>query len=392
MNPEPASGAAQASGREAVLAVLGRRTPPRMVYAPNYWQWTAHHRNHGSLPAEIGQRRTQLELIEFLGLDVFSRNLYCDEQKCWFGGLADEVWEGVECRQEQRLDGQDRVIEKTYRTRMGEVTERLRYVFGASTLVQEKFAVTDYASRLDVMREIVAGRRWKFFPERYARVAAKVGDRGVVMAGELYSPLKMLHMMLGPADTTFLLTDEPERAGEMLAMHEAAQLDLAAQMAASGVAAMIAMDNLDTMFHTPQYVERYSASFYEKASRICHAHGSAFFIHACGRQKANLKLIAGLGVDGLEGVAFPPLGDVELDEAMRLSGDRFIITGGISAMETGKLRSRREVEGYVQELLGRMQPYAHRFMLSASCNTPINTPWETIRWLQDAWREYGATR
>jgi hypothetical protein len=74
------------------------------------------------------------------------------------------------------------------------------------------------------------------------------------------------------------------------------------------------------------------ASYYEKASCIAHEHGSTFFIHACGRQRVNLKLMDSLGVDGLEGVAFPPLGDVQLDEVMQLTSDRFLITGGISAM------------------------------------------------------------
>ena len=130
-------------------------------------------------------------------------------------------------------------------------------------------------------------------------------------------------------------------------------------------------------------------SFYEKASRICHEHGSLFFIHACGRQRANLELMVSLGVDGLEGVAFPPLGDVELDEAMRLTGDRFIITGGISAQEFERLKTREEVFRYVRQLFERMRPYAHRFVLSASCNTPYSAPWETIRHLRDAWLEYG---
>ena len=125
-------------------------------------------------------------------------------------------------------------------------------------------------------------------------------------------------------------------------------------------------------------MEQYSASFYEKASRICHEFGSLFFIHACGRQRANLKLIAGLGVDGLEGVAFPPLGDVELDEALKLAGERMIVTGGIGAHEFERLRTRQEVYAYVQDLFARLSPHAHRFVLAASCMTPYNAPWETI--------------
>ena len=140
-------------------------------------------------------------------------------------------------------------------------------------------------------------------------------------------------------------------------LHEAAMLDLARQMAAAGVKVMMAMDNLDTMFHPPRLVEQCSASFYERASRICHEHGSRFFVHACGQQKANLGLIASLGVDGLEGVAPPPLGDVELDEAMRLSGDRMIVTGGISAIEFERLKTREAVFGYIRELFERMAPW-----------------------------------
>jgi hypothetical protein len=247
---------------------LARQRPERIVYAPNYWQWLSHHLNHGLLPPEIADCRTQLDLIRHLGLDVFSRNSYCDQQRCWFGGLAEEIWDGIEVREEVHPEQRDRVITSTYLTRRGALTERLRYVFAESTLVQE---------------------------------------------------------------------------------------------------------------------------FYEKASRIAHENGSMFFIHACGRQRANLKRIDALGVDGLEGVAFPPLGDVQLDEAMRLTSDRFIITGGISAMETENLQTAAEVRRYVKDMFGRLRPYAHRFMLSASCNTSIRTPWRALQWFRDAWQEFAGT-
>jgi uroporphyrinogen-III decarboxylase len=182
--------------------------------------------------------------------------------------------------------------------------------------------------------------------------------------------------------------EEPEFGKRLIDLHEKAQLDVVTQCVSKGVKAVMAMDNLDTMFHPPDYVQDYSASFYEKASAICHAHGAKFFIHACGNQKENLPLIASCGVDGLEGVAFPPFGNVELDEAMRLTPDHFIITGGISAMETRDLKSREAVFSYVKNLFERMKPYRNRFMFSASCNTPIDTKWETIKHFRDAWFEY----
>ncbi len=377
------------TGREAVEAVLRRQRPSRFVYAPNYWQWFSHHQEHGTLPGELQDCRSQLDLLRRLGVDVFSRNLYCDHRQCWFGGLASVEWDGVDVTERRWQDGKDWLLERTYHTRRGSVTERLRYLFDQSTLIQERFAIDDYANQLDVLEEILKARRWRFDAAAYHRLNDEVGDDGLLLAGELHSPLKMLHLLVGPENTTFLLLDFPERTDELLKLHEAAQLDLTRQMVEAGVRVVVSMDNLDAAFHTPSYVERCSASFYEQASRICHEHGSLFFIHACGRQKANLTRIASYGVDGLEGVAFPPLGDVELDEAMERTGDRFLITGGISAAETDRLQTREQVFDYVRRLFERMRPYAHRFVFSSSCNTAITARWSTLVDFRDAWLEYG---
>ena len=154
----PGTGAAEiASHRDCVESVLLRKTPARIVYAPNYWQWFAHHQNHGSLPSEIAHCRTQLDLIRHLGLDVFSRNIYSDQRHCWFGGLTEEVWDGVEMRDEVAIEGRDRLIHRSYQTRLGTLTERQRYVFTDSTLVQEKFALDDTADPLGALEELAAG-------------------------------------------------------------------------------------------------------------------------------------------------------------------------------------------------------------------------------------------
>ncbi len=375
--------------RGQVQRVLRRQTPDRIVHAPNYWQWFTHHQNHGLLPPEIRHCHSQLELIRHLGLDVFSRNLYCDATSAWFGGLAEEVWDGVEVEVCRRMDGHDTVTEKTYHTCAGTLTERLRYVFAESTLVQEKPLLDDFTTQAAAFEAWVQGRRWRFDRARFEHWRREVGEGGVLNAGELFSPLKMLQLAAGAAEAVFLLADHPDRCAAWMRLHEEAQLDLVRQMLDAGVEAMIAMDNLDTAFHSPRYVERYSGSFYERASRLCHEAGAVFFIHACGKQRANLPLIASLGVDGLEGVAYPTLGDVELEEALRLAGERLIITGGISALETERFTTRDEVRRHLEDLFRRLRPFRHRFMLSASCNTSIRTRWEVLEWFRDGWQELG---
>jgi hypothetical protein len=378
------------NGKQLVTSILKRGNVDRIVYAPNYWQWFSHTSQHGKLPAELAHCKTQIDMIKQLGLDVFSRNSYCDQNRRWFGGLSDELIDNGSVTVQEQKDGHDLVFTRTYHTRKGDLQERQRYVWQESTLVQEKFLVDDYAQQIPLLEELLQARHWKFQPDRYQATQDIIGDDGMVVAGELHSPLKMLHLLMGPVETVYFITDHPELAKAFMKQNEEIQLELVHQMADAGVNVMMAMDNLDTMFHPPAYIDQYCASFYEQASSICHQKDAAFFIHACGQQKDNLKLISSYGVDGLEGVAYPPLGDVELDQAMRLTGDRFIITGGISAMEFEGLHERSEIFQYVRKLFEQMSPYANRFMFSASCNTPINASWDAIRWFRDAWLEYGS--
>jgi hypothetical protein len=57
-------------------------------------------------------------------------------------------------------------------------------------------------------------------------------------------------------------------------------------------------------------------------------------------------------------------------------------------METRDLKSKDEVFRYVSGLFKKMKPYKNRFMFSASCNTAIDTKWDTIKHFRDAWLEY----
>lgn len=79
------------------------------------------------------------------------------------------------------------------------------------------------------------------------------------------------------------------------------------------------------------------------------------------------------------------------DEVMRLTSNRFLITGGISAIETERFQSADEVRHYVADLFERLRPYSHRFMFAASCNTSIRTPWRVLKWFRDAWQQFNAT-
>lgn len=376
------------NSRTNIERILANKIPSRFVYAPNYWQWFAHHKNHSVLPEELKHCTTQLDMLNYLGADIFSRNIYSKQDEAWIGGICEEYFEGGEAVTSNTFDGKNKIISKEYNLITAKLSERTIYIFDESTIVQKDFLITDYNNQCAIFEEFVATRKWKFNKAKYEQVCRDVGEKGIVIVGDMFSPLKMLHFAMGPVNSVYFLMEQPEFSKRILDLHEQSMLNLVRQCMAGGVRVIMSMDNLDTMFHPPQYVEAYSASFYEKASAICHEYGARFFIHACGNQRDNLKLISSLKVDGLEGFAFPPLGDIELHEAMKMTHDNFIITGGISAMETRDLKTKEEVFDYVKNLFSRMKPYKNRFIFSSSCNTSINTGWDTIKHFRDAWLEY----
>jgi hypothetical protein len=57
-------------------------------------------------------------------------------------------------------------------------------------------------------------------------------------------------------------------------------------------------------------------------------------------------------------------------------------------METRDLKTRGDIFEYVEKLFRKMLPYKNRFIFSSSCNTAIDTSWETILNFRDAWLEF----
>jgi len=373
---------------QEIVGMLHGEMPSRFIYAPNLWQWFRHQQNHGTIPQEISHCSTLADVYKYLGVDIFSRNIYCDAGKFWFGGICKEVSDRFIFSEMSDFAGKDTVITRSYGSDSGILEEQLTYVHNESTLVQTNFLFDNYLRDYSLFREYIQNRHWVFCREKYDAARIDAGDSGIVIAGEFFSPLKMLHFAMGPVNTVYFLMECDEQAAILLRLHEEAQLEAIRETVSHGVKVVMSMDNLDTMFHSPDYVEQYSASFYSRASDLCHSYGAKFFIHACGQQRANLKLISSYGVDGLEGVASPPLGDVWLDEAMEFTGNNFMITGGISAMETRDLRTRDEIFRYVEQLFRKLLPYKNRFIFASSCNTAIDTTWETIKHFRDAWLEY----
>ena len=372
------------TSRERLLAVLGGQLPDRVPFAPNIWQWFEYHKLQGSLPKELQVCDSHLEASRVLGVDIFSRNLATDIRMRWFGSHALPTYRETEVVETLAADRRHLI----YRTSEGTLSEVLEFQREGCTLVQLEYLFKDFDKEKAAWKALYEDLQLSFDWESFHRLSRTVGDEGIVIAGEITSPLKQLHLCARADQTTFLLVDHEIEMMDLMAVYAEKALGLIEEMAKGGVRVIMSMDNLDSTFYPPPYFERYCSEFYSKAAELCHRHGSYLFSHACGNQRSILPQVVQCGIDGLEGIAFPPLGDIDLWDA-REAGESFVVVGGLSAVELEGPVTRQASEEYVKKLFHRMRPL-ERFIFSMSCNTSIRTRWDTLRYYRDAWMKYGS--
>ena len=166
-----ANPSANVTSQERLRRLLKRRRPDRIVYAPNYWQWFAHQRNHGRLPPETRALPSQLEVIRHLGLDVVQpQRLLRPAARLvrWPCGRKS----GTGSRRARRYRVRARPRHQTALSPCGTLTERLRYVWGIDSRAGGVRG-GDVADPLAMLEELLRARRWRLSARALCREQAR---------------------------------------------------------------------------------------------------------------------------------------------------------------------------------------------------------------------------
>jgi hypothetical protein len=122
---------------------------------------------------------------------------------------------------------------------------------------------------------------------------------------------------------------------------------------------------------------------------LVHAHGLLYHLYDDGKCAALLTDWAGLGVDCVETIPPPPMGDVEVEEAKRLVGDRMCLKGNVDLFNVIRLMRPEQIREAVRQTLEAGAP-GGRFVLSTSDSIRDGTPIENVRAYMEAGREFAA--
>lgn len=210
--------------------------------------------------------------------------------------------------------------------------------------------------------ELVESRSYVVDASKLDYLEPMVGDDGVLAIEIPRRPYSdVLHELLGWSEGLLLLS-EPALE-EIIAILESKLQDLVRAVAALPGQLVLAPDNLDGQFIPPPAFKAHLADSYRLTAQALHQQGKYLVVHVGGPIRHLLAPLAEAGVDGVEGIAGPPQGDVTLAQAREIAGPGLTLWGGISQdflldmhdrgeFETAVLGAAQEVRGDPRAILG----------------------------------------
>jgi uroporphyrinogen-III decarboxylase len=132
---------------------------------------------------------------------------------------------------------------------------------------------------------------------------------------------------------------------------------------------------------SPSAFDKFVYPFDKKLIKVIHNGGGRVWVHCHGKMKPVIERFAEMGVDALNPIEPPPMGDVTMDEAFGIVGDRMALEGNIESHDlmTG---TKEELRKKIHETLDAGR--GKRLILcpsSAYAEHPNPTPQEIENWI-----------
>lgn len=293
----------------------------------------------------------------------------------WLGARVHNLAEGIE--EEYRADNGD--ILHTVRTPVGSLTWRLRFAPETPYIpwvIENRIRSVEDVKTYQYLVEHTDFEVWlDYFKEQ----EQYVGDKGLVTIIGPISPLQqMINLDMGLERVIYMLADYPDEMNEMLETFHARQLEAWKVMAELPGEICFIHDNLSSTTTSRAMYRRYDRRYVNEYADVLDKAGKKLITHWCGRLTAFIEDFAEARHHGISDITPLPTGDLDIVEARRTWGNRFVMMGGIDPTLFAR-GTPAEVEAYVEDLLERMGPARRGFILGSGDAVPFGTPPENVR-------------
>ena len=393
------------TGKERLVrASLGLEVD-RVPWAPMLYQWFHANSYNGTLPDELSECKSCLDAGRVMQADLFAKHeafvVYASYSDC----LYQSSFSGKELRQpsvrtclmdvfgpggnvdfDGHIERHDQII-----TPKGELRACWVYNEIAGAPYEKKNLWTNFEDEYKIVRSLLEDLEFVCDTNRWEKTIARLGNDGIAHFRIPPTPLKILHWLTGPENTIYFMNDHPDKIMELVRIYESKRLTLIKKIVSIPEALVFTSgDNMDSMMYSPSIFEDYCGRSFRQIAEVLHSEGKLLFTHACGQLTDVIGLCADSGVDGMEGMAPPPLGDLDFSKGRALLGPKFVIQGGMTLVEEemNGTDTRERIFARVKEILSSI-PDKRAFIFGSGCSPGPRAKYENLLALRDACWRYG---
>jgi hypothetical protein len=207
--------------------------------------------------------------------------------------------------------------------------------------------------------------------------------------GSVYAPEDYLIDRLGIQETFMAMMTHPDKCREILLRYaHATCVHVGEQIDAGADAINFSAPWTGQNFISREMFEEIIAPAHRVVAGYCKDRNIPCMCHTCGAIGDRLELIVDLGFSGLECLDPPPLGNVELDDAVKRIGHRASIKGNIDPVNVLMNGTPEQVrEDAIRRLEQGMK--SKGFVLSTACSIAPETSAQNMDVLYEVVEKYG---
>lgn len=207
--------------------------------------------------------------------------------------------------------------------------------------------------------------------------------------GEITSPFDYYLDLLGHQDGLMALIDDPDKAKKVLEHFTRLIEKLAVEMCDTGVDAIkVSSPFAGAGFISPDFYRKFVAPYEGRISYSIRKKGVHVYLHTCGAVGDRLHMMFGNGASGIECLDPPPLGDVELDHAMKVASHKGFIKGNVDSVNILLFGTDNDIIADAKTRIG-IGKSVGGFILSTACSIAPRVKREKILLLKEAIERWG---
>lgn len=210
--------------------------------------------------------------------------------------------------------------------------------------------------------------------------------------GEIVSPFDCLCVLLGLENAMMAMITDPEKCEAILARYVEQCVAFAKAQIDVGVDTMkISSPFAGGSFISLHFYEQFVMPYEREVVRRIHAYAPQIpvYTHTCGFIGDRLELMAQSGIDGIECMDPPPLGNTELADAKQRVGQKLFLKGNMDSVNVLLQSTPETIEDYVRDMLRDGAP-GGGYILSSACSVAPNVDPEVLKRLVPLAEKYGS--